>query len=538
MVVGAPGSLNGRDTWLRDRLEDAGWSVTIGDDDTVTSGSATGKNLVVISESTAQASVGTKFTAVTVPVIVGEWVLYDEMGMTATGSANQGTVASQTQIAVTNAGAVHTLGAGLPAGTHTTSSSAISHAYGKPASGAIEAATIAGDAAKPTVFAYDTGQTMVSGTAPARRVGWYVYSGNATVPNATATKLFDAAVAWAAQTPPTIGYTRDAADRIIERTVNTRVEARYSYTGSGDTSDLTLDGNSNIVEATLPLPGGALYTWRSAGEVWSWPNLNGHITAITNNTGTKQGPTRNYDPYGNPLTATTIPIDNSNGEMDYAWHGQQQRPLEHQPGAIPTIEMGARQYDPMLGRFLELDPVEGGNLNSYLYPVDPLNQSDLDGLFCMLGSNPNGSCRGSRFVPGTRHSARHGFCYTGKTSKRGCRGSSVARRVNVGVSVCPVFGCLSLGFNGGRVQFAGGSGLAVSTPGLFVSRASAPARRGWTGENSLFGTAIVGGGSWNWKGQNIRNGNGGWFVGYSHAKSKLGRSGLGGGYVHNWIWTA
>ncbi|RQW77127.1 MAG: RHS repeat-associated core domain-containing protein, partial [Methylococcus sp.] len=43
--------------------------------------------------------------------------------------------------------------------------------------------------------------------------------------------------------------------------------------------------------------------------------------------------------------------------------------------------MGAREYAPAAGRFLQLDPLEGGGLNPYEYAdSDPLNNSDPEGL--------------------------------------------------------------------------------------------------------------------------------------------------------------
>lgn len=65
--------------------------------------------------------------------------------------------------------------------------------------------------------------------------------------------------------------------------------------------------------------------------------------------------------------------------------------------------MRARIYLPGIGRFTQVDPVEGGVENNYIYPTDPVNEFDLDGNMSMSGlrsmpnmrimTDTNGACR-------------------------------------------------------------------------------------------------------------------------------------------------
>ena len=106
----------------------------------------------------------------------------------------------------------------------------------------------------------------------------------------------------------------------------------------------------------------------------------GDVVATADGSGAKQGATTVYGPFGE-LLAGVVP-DSVIGGMDAGWLGQHQRRVDAGSGR-GVIQMGVRPYVPAAGRFLGVDPVEGGNANDYVYPQDPVNSFDLDGRACV-----------------------------------------------------------------------------------------------------------------------------------------------------------
>ncbi|MFE9588229.1 DNRLRE domain-containing protein [Streptomyces microflavus] len=153
----------------------------------------------------------------------------------------------------------------------------------------------------------------------------------------------------------------------------TRTQSKVNHYGADGDSPRWITEDSGTGEVTRNVGSastGLAATTGAAGEVvLHLSNIHGDI-ALKLPLDTAVAPTASdTDEYGNPRTA------GATGR--YEWVGSHRRSSETLTG---VVLMGMRLYNPQTGRFLSVDPMNGGSCNAYDYAcADPQNKEDLDG---------------------------------------------------------------------------------------------------------------------------------------------------------------
>jgi hypothetical protein len=203
LVVGST-TLNTGENAAKTRLQNLGFTVTVkaagsNQNGAIKTSDADGKALVVISSTVTPANVTNKFRNVAVPVLLWEFDLLDDMGMTGLVSGTDfGTTTNQSSLVITTP--AHAMAAGLSGSPVVlTPASTSTFTWGKPNTNAVKVASLAGDATKFVIFGYDARVAMPGLEAPARRVSLFLSDTTAASLNTDGGALFDAAVRWATE---------------------------------------------------------------------------------------------------------------------------------------------------------------------------------------------------------------------------------------------------------------------------------------------------------------------------------------------------
>lgn len=192
LIVGNPSSLTNADTAIRNRLQALNLDVRIVDDNNVGSYNPTGAALIVVAPSINSTTYGSAFNNTAIPLILMQRDVASNLRLGS--SSNPGNITNITEIDMISANSSHPLAAGRSGRTAVYSSNGTTGDIRNLGSGAEQIAYARGQTNRFTIVGYPAGAAMTSGTAPAKRVGFFLEFAN--IYNTNGGALFDAAVNW------------------------------------------------------------------------------------------------------------------------------------------------------------------------------------------------------------------------------------------------------------------------------------------------------------------------------------------------------
>lgn len=295
-------------------------------------------------------------------------------------------------------------------------------------------------------------------------------------------------------TTSTIRYAYDPLGRRISRSDGAGT-TNYHLSSKSDFTNYDIDQNGKLTGAYLRGADGLIsqtdYTGQSPVTSYDLFNPHGDTSAITDQNGNIVDSFA-YSAFGSATAG---------GPPAYGYTGKWERYSDPSTG---LVMMGARDYDPSLGRFTSADPVPGNptdpqQLNRYPYVGnDPLTRYDLNGLsmlddiFGIPGDIGGAAETVGNYTVGIYNDYRQGGVSALATDWLEGAGQ-FHLDVNATVGAGPGF---TLGFDLSRKGFYNYCGLALTTPPGSVSAMAGPGEPS-TGFNTAIGKGGFGiGGQW------------------------------------------
>ena len=330
-VVAESTNPNASELAVADRLAGLGFAVDFITDSASTTASADGKALIIVSSTVTSGQVAAKFRNVAVPLICWEHAIFDDLGMTANLATDHNAITGQTSIQIT--APEHPLAAGH-SGTLAVYAPAGNMCWGLPSAGAVKVATVPGDAARATIFAYEQGDVMIGLAAPARRLGFFFEDIGGELAADHAWHLLEKAVTWAVNSPPAVTFTSPAPGARVQRGATLSLEVQA--TGEALVGVEFRNGSSLLGTVTTPP-----YTFE-----WADAPAGSHSLTATV-----------IDAVGETATSPSIPVTVLTAFDAYREEHFTPAQLEDELLSGPSADFDHDGFNTLLEHFFGMDPV-------------------------------------------------------------------------------------------------------------------------------------------------------------------------------------